>query len=122
MSDKLRNGIGRGLAVLGVVALSCGGVLSQVRRGLFDSQAFADRLASSLTDRRVSAYVADTITNAVIREKPDLIGVRPLLLSTAVGVVESDAFARIVRVAARQAHATVFSRGGRNLLLAVPDV
>ena len=122
MSDRLKSGISRGLAVLGVVALASGGVLSQVRRGLFDSQAFADRLASSLTDRRVSAYVADAITSAVVREKPDLIGVRPLLLSTAAGVVQSDAFARIVRVAARQAHARVFSRGGRNLLLSVPDV
>jgi hypothetical protein len=122
MSDKLKNGIARALAVLGVVALACGGVLGQVRRGLFDSQAFADRLASSLTDRRVSAYVADAITTAIIREKPDLIGVRPLLLSTAGGVVESDGFARIVRVAARQAHVAVFSRGGRNLLLSVPDV
>ena len=122
MSDKLRNGVGRALAVLGVVALAGGTMLGQVRRGLFDSQAFADRLAASLADPRVSSYVADAITTAVVREKPDLIGVRPLLLSTANGVVASDAFAKIVRVAARQAHATVFSRGGRNLLLSVPDV
>src|SRR4029077_2971077 len=122
MSDRLKNGIGRVLAVLGVVALASGAVLGQVRRGLFDSQAFADRLASSLSDPRVSAYVADAITTAVVREQPDLIGVRPLLLSTATGVVASDTFAKIVRVAARQAHATVFSRGGRNLLLSVPDV
>ena len=93
-----------------------------VRRGLFDSDTFADRLAGSLDDRRVSAYVADEMTSAVLREKPDLVAVRPLLLSTAQGVVSSDAFQSIVRVTARQAHAAVLSQGGRNLLLSVPDV
>jgi hypothetical protein len=122
MNQKLKSGLARVLAVLGVVALTTGLMLGQVRRGLFDSNAFADRLADSLRDPRVSAYVADMLTTAVVREKPDLVTVRPLLLSTANGVAASDAFAAIVRVAARQAHATVFSRGGRALLLSVPDV
>ena len=122
MSDRLKGGIARALAVLGVIALTGGAVLGQVRRGLFDSDAFGERLAGSLRDPRVSAFVADAMTNAVIQEKPDLVAVRPLLLSTAGGVAQSDAFAAVVRVAARQAHATVFSRGGRALLLSVPDV
>ena len=121
MSDRLKAGIAHALTVLGVVALTGGTMLGQVRRGLFDSDGFADRLASSLHDPRVSAFVADAMTNAVVREKPDLVTVRPLLLSTASGVAQSDAFAAVVRVAARQAHATVFSRGGRALLLSVPD-
>ena len=122
MSPKLRSGIARALTVLGVFALTTGAMLGLLRRGLFNSDAFADRLAGSLSDRRVSAYVADVITEAVVREKPDLVAVRPLLLSAANGVASSDAFARVARVAARQAHAALFSRGGRNLLLSVPDV
>ena len=122
MGDRLKGGIARALAVLGVVTLTGGAILGQVRRGLFDSDAFGDRLASSLRDARVSAFVADAMTNAVIQEKPDLVTVRPLLLSTANGVAQSDAFAAVVRVAARRAHATVFSRGGQALLLSVPDV
>src|SRR4029453_16766517 len=68
------------------------------------------------------AYVAEEITAAVLREKPDLVAVRPLLLSTAHGMVGSATFQGIVRVTARQAHAAVLSKGGRNLLLSVPDV
>ena len=96
--------------------------LGVVRRGLFDSDMFASRLGDSLDDDRVSAYVADAITSAIVREKPDLVGVRPILLSTARGVVASDAFRGVVRVTARQAHAAALSKGGRNLLLSVPDV
>jgi hypothetical protein len=122
MSPRVKAGIARALAVLGVVALTAGAVLGSLRRGLFDSDAFADRLAGSLSDRRVSTYVAEMITEAVVREKPDLVAVRPLLLSAANGVASSDAFARVARVGARQAHAALFSRGGHNLLLSVPDV
>src|SRR5262245_36976541 len=122
MSPRLKGGITRALAVLGVVALTAGALLGSLWRGLFDSDAFAARLAGSLSDRRVSAYVAEAITDAVVRQQPDLVAVRPLLLSAANGVAGSDAFARVARVAARQAHARLFSRGGRNLLLSVPDV
>jgi hypothetical protein len=110
------------LAVLGVVAVAGGAALSQIRRGLFDSDAFADRLASCLGDPRVSGYVAERITAGVLQEKPDLVAVRPVLLFTAHGVVSSEAFRRIVRVTARQAHATALSKTGRNLLLSLPDV
>src|SRR4029453_6335546 len=65
---------------------------------------------------------AQRIADGVVREKPDLVAVRPLIVSTAHGVVSSDTFRSIVRTTARGAHATAFSRGGRNLLLSVPDV
>ncbi len=110
------------LAVLGVVALASGAALGQIRRGLFESDAFADRLASSLSDPRVSAFVAQRIADEAIRERPDLVAVRPVLVATAHGVVSSDAFQAIVRTAARGAHASALSQGGRNLLLSVPDV
>ncbi|HEY7375735.1 MAG TPA: hypothetical protein VIF57_26495 [Polyangia bacterium] len=122
MRETLRNAATRVIAVLGVVTLTGGLVLAEVRHALFDGDAFAERLSASLSDPRVSAYVAETITTTVVREKADLVAVRPFLLSVAQGVVSSDAFAGLVRVAARQAHAGLFSRGGRNLLLSVPDV
>jgi hypothetical protein len=110
------------MTVAGVVAIAVSLVLGLVRRSLFDSDVFADRVAGSLNDRRVSAYVADQITSAVVREKPDLVAVRPILLSTAQGVVASDAFRSVVRVTARQAHASALSQGGRSVLLSIPDV
>ncbi len=119
---RARKAITHALAVLGVVIVAASAALGVVRRGLFDSDVFASRLGDSLNDERVSAYVADEITSAIVREKPDLVGVRPILLSTARGVVASDAFRGVVRVTARQAHAAALSKGGRNLLLSVPDV
>ena len=118
---RARTAITRALAVVGVVLIAASAALLIVRRGLFDSDTFADRLAGSLDDWRVSAYVADELTRAVLRSKPDLVAVRPLLLSTAQGVVASDAFQSIVRATARQAHAGALSKGGRNLLLSIPD-
>jgi len=119
---RARRAITHALAVLGVVIVAASAALGVVRRGLFDSDMFASKLGDSLDDDRVSAYVADAITSAIVREKPDLVGVRPILLSTARGVVASDAFRGVVRVTARQAHAAALSKGGRNLLLSVPDV
>ena len=110
------------LIILGVTAVAGGAALGQVRRGLFESDAFASRLAQALNDPRVSAFVAEQITDVVLREKPDLVAVRPLLRSTAQSVVSTDAFQSIVRVTAREGHEAMFSRGGRNLLLSVPDV
>jgi hypothetical protein len=110
------------LAVIGVAALAGGAALGMVRRSLFDSDTFASRLADSLNDPRVSAYVAEQMTSAVLREKPDLVAVRPLLVSTANGLAGSSTFQGIVRVTARQAHAAALSKGGRDLLLSVPDV
>ena len=118
---RLRRVVTHSLAALGVLLVALGATLAQVWNGLFDSEAFADQLAESLNDERVSAYVADEITSAVLREKPDLVAVRPIILSTAQGAVSSDAFRSIVRVTAREGHAAVLSQGGRNFLLSVPD-
>src|SRR6188768_2635272 len=118
---RFRRVVTHSLATLGVLLVAVGATLATVRLGLFDSGAFADHLADSLNDERVSAYVADEITSAVLREKPDLVAVRPIILSTARGAVSSDAFQSIVRAAAREAHAALLSQGGRNLLLSVPD-
>src|SRR5262249_59593479 len=93
----LRDSAAHALAVAGIVLVAVGATVGQVRRGLFDSDAFADRLAASLADPRVSAFVAERITDEVVREKPDLVAVRPLIVSTAHGVVSADAFRSIVR-------------------------
>jgi hypothetical protein len=119
---RARRAITQALAVIGVVLIAASAALLLVRRSLFDSDAFARRLAASLDDRRVSAYVADELTRAVLREKPDLVAVRPILLATAQGVVASDPFQSVVRTTARQAHAVALSSGGRNVLLSIPDV
>ena len=110
------------LAVLGVMALAGGADGGRGPPRALRERRLRRPPRQSLGDPRVSAFVADRITDAVLHEKPDLVAVRPLILSTAHGVVSSDAFRAVVRLTARQAHATALSKGGRNLLLSVPDV
>src|SRR5437868_15309409 len=96
------------LIVLGVVAMAAGAALGQVRRGLFESDAFAARLARALDDPRVAAFVAEQLTDVVLREKPDLVAVRPLLRATAQSVVSTAASQSLVPLTARQGHEAMF--------------
>jgi hypothetical protein len=110
------------LISIGILALSLAAILSVGRRALFFPDGFADRLAGSLGDPRVSAFVADRLTAAVIRQDPDLTAFRPFILATANGAVSSGSFQALVRTAARAAHASLFSEGGRSVIVSVPDV
>jgi hypothetical protein len=110
------------LISLGVFLLSVGAVLSVARRALLFPDNFADHLASSLADPRVASFAADRITDAVLKENPDLTAFRPLILATARGAVSSSAFQALVRTAARSAHASLFTERGQSVILSVPDV
>ena len=110
------------LCILGVTAVALGGVGRYVTRALFDPDDFASRAASSLRDPRVSAFVATEISDAAIRERPDLIAVRPLLVGVSEGIVSSEAGRALARRAARSVHQGLFSEGGRDVLLSIPDV
>ena len=119
--------LGRGfwsrlLLVLGTVCLVLGGSFAVARRNLFRAESFAARAAQSLDDPRVAAYVADRITNVVIKQSPDLIAARPIIAATAQGIVSSAPFRALVRLAAQRAHEAVFSEQGRNIVLSIPDV
>jgi hypothetical protein len=106
----------------GAICLIATAVLRTVQRAAFDSSAFADRAALSLSDERVAALVAHRLTDAVIEQRPDLTAIRPLLLATATGVVSSRPFRSALRAAAYRAHEAAFSEGSRRVALSVPDV
>jgi hypothetical protein len=110
------------LISLGVVLITLSAVLSVARRALFFSDNFADHVASSLADPRVSAFAADRITDGVLKANPDLTALRPLIVATARGAVGTTSFQALVRTAARSAHANLFSERGRRVILSVPDV
>ena len=97
-------------------------MLSVAWHSLFDRDAFADRLAASLGDPRVAAFVADRLTDGVVRENPDLTAFRPLIVGTARGAVSTSGFQALVRTSARTAHTALFSEGGRSVIVSVPDV
>lgn len=121
-SSGARGVAGELLISAGVLALCLAASLSVARRALLYPDAFAERLAASLADPRVASFVADRLTDAVVREQPDLTAFRPFILATARGAVSSSGFQALVRTTARAAHASLFSEGGRSVIVSVPDV
>lgn len=99
-----------------------GAVLFVAARSLFDAQVFGERAARSLSDPGVAAYAAELVTRSVVRSRPDLIAVRPLILASANSIVSARPFGALVGAAATRAHEAAFSEGGRRVILSVPDL
>jgi hypothetical protein len=106
----------------GLVLLFLSAVLMDISHGLFDADDFANRVATSLGDERVSSYVAAEVTDVLVKERPDLTAVRPLIVGTVQGLVGSAPFRAVARSALKSAHRTFYSRTGEEVLLSVPDV
>jgi hypothetical protein len=106
---------------LGVVLVVAAVVLAYANRVVFDADAFAARSALALRDERVAALVAERITDQAIARKPDLVALRPVIVSAARTVVQSPAFGALFEGASRRAHAIAFSQGAENIVLSLPD-
>jgi len=107
---------------LGVLALVLGVLLGYATRSLFNSDVFSQRVAASLSEPGVADYVAGKIADGVIAAKPDLIGLRPMILAGSRTVVMSAPFRAAARRAARETHRAVLSGTGKEVLLSIPDV
>jgi len=110
------------IGFLGLLLLFASAILIDVSRGLFVSEDFASRAAASLGDERVSSFVAERLTDAIVAQRPNLTAVRPLLVGTMDGLVGSAPFRAVARAGLRTAHQAFFSKGGEEFLLSVPDV
>ena len=91
-------------------------------RNLFDAKVFGQRAERSLADPGVAGYVSALVADAVIKSRPDLIAVRPVLEASARGLVSARPFQVLVGVAARRAHEAAFSEGARRVVLSIPDL
>lgn len=109
-------------STLGVALVLVSVLLGYAGRSLFDERGFADRVAASLDDPRVAQYVAERVADAAIQASPDLVGVRPILIGVARGMVSSPPFRAAVRRGARAAHHAVMNGTARNVALTVQDV
>ncbi|MFI5370276.1 MAG: hypothetical protein ACHQ52_01870 [Candidatus Eisenbacteria bacterium] len=107
---------------IGVALILCGVLMGYAGRSLFNERGFADRVAASLDDPRVAQYVAERITDATIHASPDLVGVRPILITVTRSMVSSPPFRAAVRRAARTAHHAMMNGTVRNVALTVQDV
>src|SRR5262245_14461199 len=112
-----RNAWSTASIAIGGVLLFSGGFAMATARGLLDPGQFSGRLAASLEDERVARYLADRLTDVVVAQKPDLIAVRPILLSTMTGLLRSDAFRGVLRTAVRSSHRALLEQEGRRVIL-----
>lgn len=110
------------LGVTGLLLLFLSTILIDISHGLFNADDFANRVAASLGDDRVSSFVAGKITDVLVEQRPDLTAVRPLIEGTADGLVGSAPFRAVARTALKSAHRAFFSQTGEEILLSVPDV
>ena len=110
------------LGTLGILLILAALLLGYATRSLFNEQAFASRVAASLEDPRVANFVAEQLADAVIKSKPDLMGLKPVLVGVARSVVTTPPFRAAVRRSARLVHHAVLSGTGKEILLSVQDL
>ncbi|MBS1241985.1 MAG: hypothetical protein H6R40_1412, partial [Gemmatimonadetes bacterium] len=108
--------------VVGTLALLLSALSQVLVRSVYLKDSFADRTAGALEDPGVREFVADRVTEALIGQKPDLVAVRPFVLSAVHGLVGTRPFEGLVRQAAGKVHDVVFSEGVERVVIALPDV
>ena len=121
-SNRWRNMVAGVCEVLGTIALVLGVLLGYATRSVFNSEAFSERVAASLSEPGVSAYVAGKIADAVTAAQPDLTGLRPLIVAGSRSVVASSPFRVAARRAALEVHRALMSGAGEKIMLSVHDV
>jgi hypothetical protein len=104
---------------LAALALAVAALAFYAQRVLFDSHRFAGRVELALSEPAVARDAAGTLTAEIVRAKPDLIAVEPLLRSLSEQVVRSAPFRSLAGHAAYQAHAAVFGRAHAGAVLIV---
>ena len=110
------------LLALGVALTVLGVVLLEARHSLLTPEGLSRRAGAALADPRVSAYVADRATNAVLAAQPDLTAFRPVVAAVATATVSSHPFQRAIQVSIRSAMAAVLSEGSSKIALSIPDL
>ena len=96
------------LLIVGAVAIWIALIVGGAARGVVRPDPFARRVAATLSDQRVSSYVAARITDAIVAQRPNLVSVRSVLQPAVNGVVASAPFRAVVRTSARAAHRALF--------------
>ena len=104
---------------LAALALAAAALAFYAQRVLFDSHRFAGRVELALSEPAVARDVGGTLTDEIVRAKPDLLAVDPLLRSLSEQVVRSAPFRSLAGGAAYRAHAAVFGRAHAGAVLIV---
>jgi hypothetical protein len=110
------------LLAIGVGLIALGVVLMETRQSLLTPDGLSSRAGAAMADPRVSAFVADRATNAVLAAQPDLTAFRPVVAAVATATVSSHPFQRAIHVSIRSAVATVLAEGSSTIALSLPDL
>jgi hypothetical protein len=110
------------LLALGVALTVLGVVLMEARQSLLTPDGLSRRAGVAMADPRVSAYLADRATNAVLAAQPDLTAFRPIVSAVATATVSSHPFQRAIQVSIRAAVATILTEGSSKIALSIPDL
>jgi hypothetical protein len=119
--SRTRSAIAASLRFAGVLLVVAALLLAYANRVVYNPRAFAERAALSLRDPRVAGYLAERIADQVIAHKPDLVAVRPIVVSAARTVVTSEPFRVVFRGATERAHELAFSRQVKSVVMSLPD-
>src|SRR5918997_6274202 len=119
---RRRARLAKSLVAVGAVLLLLGGIGLYLDRAVFGSGSFADRAASTLQDESVRSVISEKVSDEVVKARPDLVGVQPLIGAVADGVVRSPAFGALFRAGVFDLHRSVFSSDRDSVALAVSDV
>jgi hypothetical protein len=114
--------ISAGLLALGAGLIVLGVVLMDARQTLLTPDGLSRRAGAALADPRVSAFVADRATTAVLVAQPDLTAFRPVVAAVATATVSSQPFQRAIQASIRSTMATVLTEGSSKIALSLPDL
>jgi hypothetical protein len=112
----------RALILVGTVLILVGAVAGVLNREVLDGDRFADHLDAVRSDPSVARQLGGLVTDRIIEAEPDLTAVRPLLESTATGVMGSATLAPAVRVGASPLHSALVGGGDDPVVLRLADV
>ena len=121
-SRGVRALVSSALLALGITLAVLGVVLLDARQSLLTPEGLAGRAGVALADPRVSAFVADRATTAVLAAQPDLTAFKPVVAAVSLATVSSDAFRRAVQASVRSGYASVLSGRGGKVALSIPDL
>jgi hypothetical protein len=117
-----RRRISRALLLVGAVATYLAVVAGYTRSALFDSQSFGDRAVEAVRAEPVRARIAEAFTDELIRQEPQLISARPVIISGAESVLASRASGGVISRAARDVHRGLLTSDEPSIVVDLADL
>ncbi|MET0931710.1 MAG: hypothetical protein ABWX74_19480 [Aeromicrobium sp.] len=114
--------LSRVVFVVGSVLLLAGLVAGVVNRQLLDGDRFAAHVDAIRQDPPVARQLGLVVTDRLLRQQPDLAGLRPLIESASTSLVASPALGPVVRTTVTPLHQALTSDDDGQVVLRLADV